>query len=60
MCGVIHLVSVVSSAGRALVPGVMHIVGVNVVQSLRPVVRLNYLDSRPVLDQPTAQSLANF
>lgn len=50
---------VVTAAGRALVPGVVHVGRVDVVQSLRAVVRFDDLDCGPVLDQNTSQALAS-
>lgn len=59
MFGIVHFVPVVTAAGRALVPGVVHVGRVDVVQSLRAVVRLNHLDRRSVFYQYAAQALAN-
>ena len=59
MCCVVHFVLVVPAAGSAFVPGVVHIGRIDVVQGLRCVVRFDYPDRGPVLDQDPDQALAD-
>ncbi|MNI86567.1 hypothetical protein D3C73_1436720 [compost metagenome] len=56
---IVHFVLVVPATRCAFVPGIVHVWWIDVVQGLCSVVGLDHLDRGPVLDEYTAQALAN-